>query len=96
VTLPLVVVPGILEDEESWRAAQAPLGRKRKLMVPAPAMGVMMAAALLDRFPWFPISRDQITMLLESNVCTDASAYPLLGIDPQPFTLESLSYLRQG
>lgn len=86
-------------EPKSWKeileTIAAAVG-KRKLMVPAPAMGVMMAAALLDRFPWFPISRDQITMLLESNVCTDASAYPLLGIDPQPFTLESLSYLRQG
>ena len=57
---------------------------KRKIMLPAPALGVKTAAALFDRFPWFPITRDQITMLLEGNVCADASAYPLLGIQPSP------------
>ena len=86
-------------EPKSWReileTIAAAVG-KRKMMLPAPALGVKTAAALFDRFPWFPITRDQITMLLEGNVCADASAYPLLGIQPQAFTVASLSYLNEG
>ena len=86
-------------EPKSWKEILETIAAavdKRKLMLPAPAIGVKTAAALFDRFPWFPISRDQLTMLMEGNVCADASAYPLLGIDPQPFTVESLRYLRAG
>ena len=86
-------------EPKSWKEILATIAAavdKRKLMLPAPAIGVKTAAALFDRFPWFPISRDQLTMLMEGNVCAEASAYPLLGINPQPFTVESLSYLRAG
>lgn len=86
-------------EPKSWKEILATIAAavdKRKLMLPAPAIGVKTAAALFDRFYWFPISRDQLTMLMEGNVCADASAYPLLGISPQPFTVESLSYLRAG
>ncbi|MBP6734442.1 MAG: NAD(P)H-binding protein [Chromatiaceae bacterium] len=86
-------------EPKSWReileTIAAAVG-KRKMMLPAPALGVRTAAALFDRFPWFPITRDQITMLLEGNVCADASAYPLLGIQPQAFTVANLSYLNEG
>lgn len=86
-------------EPKSWReileTIAAAVG-KRKMMLPAPALGVKTAAALFDRFPWFPITRDQITMLLEGNVCADASVYPLLGIQPQAFTVASLSYLNEG
>jgi uncharacterized protein YbjT (DUF2867 family) len=86
-------------EPKSWReileTIAAAVG-KRKMLLPAPALGVRTAAALLDRFPWFPITRDQITMLLEGNVCAEASAFPLLGIQPQAFTVASLSYLNEG
>lgn len=83
----------------SWReilgTIAAAVGRS-KMMLPAPALGVKMAALLLDSFPWFPITRDQITMLLEGNVCQDASAYELLGIEPKPFCVTSLGYLNES
>jgi NADH dehydrogenase len=66
---------------------------KRKTMLPAPAFGVMAAASLMDRQAWFPITRDQITMLLEGNTCREEGAFDLLGIDPTPFDEESLRYL---
>jgi NADH dehydrogenase len=68
---------------------------KRKLMWPVPAIGVGLAAALLERFPWFPITRDQITMLLQGNVCEDTEIFELLGIIPIGFDSASLDYLRQ-
>jgi len=67
---------------------------KSKLMLPAPAAAIKATAALLDRFPWFPITRDQIAMLLEGNVCEGNDAFARLGLTPQRFGIESLAYLR--
>jgi NADH dehydrogenase len=66
---------------------------RRKLMLPVPALGVTTAATLFDRFEAFPITRDQITMLLAGNSCSSA-ALGRLGIEPIPFTAETLAYLR--
>lgn len=51
MALPLVVVPGILEDEESWRDALAPLGRRLKVIANRGESIADMAAALLERAP---------------------------------------------
>ncbi|MGD9170397.1 MAG: NAD(P)H-binding protein [Candidatus Thiodiazotropha sp.] len=68
------------------------LGRK-KLMLPVPAVAPAMAAALLDRFPWFPISRDQIRMLVKGNVCSGEKIFKLCNIQPRSFNEESLRYI---
>jgi NADH dehydrogenase len=47
---------------------------------------------LLDRFESFPVTRDQLQMLLEGNTCGDG-AFALLGIEPTPFNTEQLGYL---
>ncbi len=84
-------------DRKSWKeiisTIAAACGRT-KWMLPAPAIGVQAAASLLDRFPWFPITRDQISMLLEGNVCEGNDAFARLGLPPQRFGIESLAYLR--
>jgi NADH dehydrogenase len=64
-----------------------------KRLVPVPAWIVRAAAALLDRFSFFPITRDQIDMLMEGNTCESAGTNRLLRMKPIPFTLETLSYL---
>jgi len=69
---------------------------KKKWKVPAPSIGVKMAGALLDRFSWFPISRDQITMLMEGNTCDGSKAFRDFDIVPIPFSLETLEYLDRG
>jgi len=84
-------------QEHSWRElikliAQAS-GRKKWLM-PIPAVIVKAVAALLDRFSFFPITRDQLTMLLEGNTCDSSEAFKLFGIDPIPFTADNLRYLQ--
>jgi len=61
-------------------------------MMPAPALGVMAAAALLDRFEAFPVTRDQVRMLLEGNACPPSDLVDL-GIDPKYFSSEALRYL---
>ena len=47
---------------------------------------------MLDRFESFPVTRDQLQMLLEGNTCGDG-AFALLDIEPRPFDVEHLSYL---
>ena len=68
---------------------------KKKWTVPAPAIGVQILATFLGRFSWFPITKDQITMLLEGNVCDSKEFYDLFQIEQIPFNTETLSYLNK-
>jgi NADH dehydrogenase len=80
----------------SWRTILETIatacGRK-KVMLPVPALGVSTAAALLDRFEQFPVTRDQIKMLLQGNTCSPADLIGL-GIEPTEFSPENLGYLQ--
>ena len=67
---------------------------KKKWTIPAPAIIIQGFAFLFDRFQWFPVTKDQITMLLEGNVCDSGEVFKLLNIKPISFSPESLSYLR--
>lgn len=84
-------------DRLSWKeilgTIAAACGRS-KWMLPAPAMAVSAAAGLLERFPWFPITRDQLRMLLEGNVCHDNDGFARLGLTPTHFGVDSLAYLQ--
>jgi NADH dehydrogenase len=62
--------------------------------MPAPAGLVGAVAAVFDRFPWFPVTRDQLTMLMEGNTGDSSEVFADLGIEPTPFGVEQLSYLR--
>lgn len=64
-----------------------------KLMLPTPALGIQAAASLLDRYDWFPISRDQLKMLMEGNVCSENDSFARLGLTPTPFGVDQLDYL---
>ena len=85
--------PRALSWKEILTTIAAACGRT-KLMLPAPALAVQTVAAVFDRFPWFPITRDQITMLLESNVCEGDNGFERLGMLPGPFDQTTLAYLR--
>ena len=65
---------------------------RRKLMLPVPALGVATAAALFDRFEGFPITRDQLTMLLAGNTCPPDDLEQL-GLTPRAFDRDQLDYL---
>ena len=54
-----------------------------KLHVPAFVMSTM--AEMFDWLPFFPVTKDQITMLLEGNVCDEAPFYRHFGIGPTHF-----------
>ena len=49
--------------------------KKNKFMIPAPVMPIKLVAALFDRFKLFPITRDQLTMLLEGNTCDSSNLF---------------------
>ena len=85
--------PDALEWREILRIIAAATGRK-KVMVPAPVGVVRAVAALLDGFEWFPVTRDQLQMLLEGNACDGREAWALFGIEPIRFEPAALGYLR--
>jgi uncharacterized protein YbjT (DUF2867 family) len=68
---------------------------KKKTMLPAPVFVAKAVAALFDRFGFFPVTRDQITMLMEGNVCGKNEIFDLLGIEPERFNAWNLKYLRK-
>lgn len=68
--------------------------RKNKLTVPAPVEIVKLVALLFDRFKFFPITRDQLTMLLDGNTCDSKDLFKIFEIDPIEFSSKTLSYLR--
>nr|VFK41821.1 MAG: NADH dehydrogenase [Candidatus Kentron sp. SD]VFK47724.1 MAG: NADH dehydrogenase [Candidatus Kentron sp. SD]VFK80336.1 MAG: NADH dehydrogenase [Candidatus Kentron sp. SD] len=85
-------------DALEWRAVIKTIGRaagrdKWTIPVPAPLMGI--AADLLSRFPEFPLTRDQLTMLLEGNTGDSSPVFEAYGITPTTFDEDSLSYLRK-
>ena len=85
-------------DRLSWKAILTTIATasgRTKWMLPAPAIAVKAVASLLDRYPWFPITRGQIEMLLEGNVCCDCDGLAQFGITPKHFGPETLAYLRQ-
>jgi NADH dehydrogenase len=82
-------------DAWSWKqilsGIAAAAGRK-KLMLPAPVMFIGPVATVMGRFSWFPVTRDQLTMLLAGNTCVEDGFTPL-GITPRPFDPDTLAYL---
>ncbi len=65
---------------------------KRVLQIPVPVFVVKSVAALLGGFNWFPVTKDQLTMLLEGNTVSD-SYFETFHIEPIEFRVEELLYL---
>jgi NADH dehydrogenase len=63
-----------------------------KLYIPAFLLKVQ--AALLGRFSFFPVTVDQISMLLEDNFTHDNSCFERYGITPRRFAKGLKSYLK--
>ena len=69
---------------------------KNKMTIPAPVQPIYLVALLLDKFKWFPISCDQLTMLLEGNTCDGSLVFKRYNIDPIEFKSSNLNYLLNG
>ena len=86
-------------DSLPWREILSRISTacgKRKLMLPAPAGPIRALGSLFDRFAWFPITRDQLDMLLEGNTGDSRAVFELLDIRPRRFSVDELAYLRPG
>ena len=62
--------------------------------IPAPIFVINLLASILGRFDWFPITSDQITMLMEGNI-VDEYYFDEFGIDAISFDSNNLSYLKK-
>ena len=84
-------------EEKTWKEIIKLISKvldRNKFFIPVPVMPIKILASLLDRFSWFPISRDQLTMLLEGNVCDSKEVFELFNIkEPIQLNMESLNYL---
>ncbi|EIC20632.1 NAD(P)H-binding protein [Thiorhodovibrio frisius] len=82
-------------SEVSWKeilTTIAAASGKKKTMLPAPVMLIAPIAAVMERFQWFPVTRDQLKMLVVGNCCTE-DGFSRLGIRPAPFNTAALKYL---
>ena len=86
--------PETLTWPEMIRRISAAAG-KNKVILPMPIALMRVGATLLDWLPFFPVTRDQLTMLEEGNVADPEALADLIGREPQAFTAESLAYLAE-
>jgi NADH dehydrogenase len=64
-----------------------------KWMLPAPVLLLKGMATLLDQYESFPVTRDQLTMLMEGNTCNGQETGDTFGVELTPFNEGNLSYL---
>jgi nucleoside-diphosphate-sugar epimerase len=70
------------------------LGKKKVRKIHAPVGIMRMQGAVWGRFPWFPITNEQITMLLDDNHTDDTSLYDLFDFRPRTFAQGLAEYLK--
>ena len=80
----------------SWsvmiRRVAAAAGRS-KWVLPAPVPLVRIPVALLDWIPGFPVTTDQLDMLVEGNDAAPDVVKSLTGREPQAFDASNLTYV---
>jgi NADH dehydrogenase len=69
------------------------LEQKKPPKVHMPSRLVKPLVGLLDGFSQFPITRDQMEMLLSENICSDNEWTDVFQIKPKAFISENLNYL---
>lgn len=68
-------------------------GKSGKIMAPVPAWGVRLVAKMMQGFEWFPLTTDQIDMLMQGNVGESREIFDRFGIIPLSFNEKNLGYL---
>jgi NADH dehydrogenase len=85
--------PEVLSWTEMLRRIAAAVDRK-KIILPMPIGIMRIGATLFDWLPFFPVTRDQLTMLAEGNVAEPDDLHALIGREPTGFTADNLDYLK--
>lgn len=86
--------PESLSWTEMIRRVAAATGRS-KWIIPLPISVMKLAATLFDWLPFFPATRDQLTMLAEGNTAHPSGVESLTGTAPVAFSPEHLVYLAE-
>ena len=88
--------PSVLPYTEILDVLAAAIGSKPKPKINIPVPLVSAGIALLGWTGLLPITSDQLGMLVEGNTCDYRRFHDVFGLEPVPFTVERLSYLRSG
>ena len=86
--------PEILSWTKMLRRIAGVVGKK-KIILPMSIGFMKLGATLFDWLPFFPVTRDQLTMLADGNVVDPAQLQILLGRELRRFDTGNLSYLKQ-
>ena len=65
---------------------------KNTWQIPAPVHAIKIAASMFEKYEWFPVTRDQLTMLMEWNTVSENYFGPF-SIFPKDFIKNNLGYL---
>jgi NADH dehydrogenase len=84
--------PEILSWDDIVKRVAAAANRK-KLVLTMPLWLMRVGATAFDWLPFYPVTRDQLTMLEEGNTASPAALQELVGRAPQAMTPEALAYL---
>jgi uncharacterized protein YbjT (DUF2867 family) len=68
---------------------------RKKWILPFPLLIMKLSAWFFDWLPFFPATRDQLTMLAEGNVADSKIVASLIGESPRAFSVENLRYLNR-
>jgi len=85
--------PEVLTWAEMIRRIATAVERDKWIM-PMPIGVMKFGATLFDWLPFFPATRDQLTMLAEGNAVDPAAIESLIGRAPLAFTPGNLAYLK--
>jgi len=85
--------PEVLSWTGILRRISVAAGKPDKAIVPMPVGLMRLAATFLDWLPFFPVTRDQLTMLVEGNAAASRELEALIGRPAQAFTPATLGYL---
>ncbi len=68
--------------------------KRKHLLIPVPEIFIKAGLALFGRSDWFPMTKDQFTMLTEGNTCSDSTAFKLLDVKRHRLEETVSSYLK--
>ncbi|MEM1173888.1 MAG: NAD(P)H-binding protein [Pseudomonadota bacterium] len=84
--------PEVLSWSTMIRRVAGAVGRN-KWVLPAPVPLVRLPVSLLDWIPAFPVTTDQLDMLVDGNDASPETVSTLLGREPLAFDADNLDYL---